>query len=204
MGAELEPDAADRMPLSRQLCRYLSERSPQPMVAVEGTTHAVIYVNPAFNRLVGRESKALVGRSFAEAVPEGAGNGCLALLDRVFRTGTPEKLAEQEHRQSRPEPVYWSYAVWAILGTDERPRRCHGAGDGRDGGRGFPPPCGGHERGARPLFGPAARTDAGGGVAQRPAPGGPRPAGGAGGRADRRAGRGERVAEGRDRGPRGG
>ena len=91
------------------------------MVAVEGTTHVVIYLNPAFARLVGRKGEDLIGRPFAEAVPEGDGNGCLALLDRVFRTGTPENLIEQEHRQAHPRPVYWSYAVWAILGTDERP-----------------------------------------------------------------------------------
>ena len=86
MGAELyNPGVAEPAPLIRQLCRYLSERSPQPMVAVEGVTHIVIYVNPAFARLVGRKGEDLIGRPFAEAVPEGDGNGCLALLDRVFR-----------------------------------------------------------------------------------------------------------------------
>ncbi len=122
MTADPEPaDAAALSPLLKMLCRYLSERSPQPMVAVEGSTHAIIYLNPAFARLVGREENALVGRPFAEAVPEGAGNGCLALLDRVFRTGTPENLAEQEHRNTHPRPAYWSYAVWAILGADGQP-----------------------------------------------------------------------------------
>jgi PAS domain S-box-containing protein len=121
MRAELEVNADEQPPNIQRLCRDLSERSPQPMVAVEGTTHVVFYVNPAFARFVGRERKDLVGRPFAEAVPEGDGNGCLALLDRVFRTGIPENLAEQEHRHTEPGPVYWSYAVWAILGVDERP-----------------------------------------------------------------------------------
>ena len=121
MSAERELDVGGHIPPIQRLCRYLSEWSPQPMVAVEGTTHVVIYVNPAFARLVGRERKDLVGRPFAEAVPEEGGNGCLGLLDRVFRTGDPENLAEQEHRQPRSRPVYWSYAVWAILGEDERP-----------------------------------------------------------------------------------
>jgi signal transduction histidine kinase len=121
MDAELESDDAEGTPDLPQLCQYLSERSNQPMVAVEGTTHIVTYLNPAFARLVRKEKKDLIGRPFAEAVPEGAENGCLALLDRVFRTGIPETLAEQEHRQTQPRPVYWSYAVWAILGADERP-----------------------------------------------------------------------------------
>ena len=116
-----EPDADAPAPLIGQLCSYLSERSAQPMVAVEGLTHVVIYVNPAFAGLVGRAVADLVGRPFAAAVPEGTGNGCLALLDRVFRTGTPETLIEQEHLQTRPRPVYWSYALWPILAADGRP-----------------------------------------------------------------------------------
>ncbi len=117
MVANLELDA----PELGQICQYLSERSPQPMVAVDGTTHVVSYVNPAFARLVGKERKDLMGRPFAEAVPEGIANGCVALLDRVFRTGRHENLAEQEHRQVELLPVYWSYAVWAIIGDDHRP-----------------------------------------------------------------------------------
>ncbi|MDQ3255734.1 MAG: ATP-binding protein [Acidobacteriota bacterium] len=103
-----------------RLCRYFSELSPQPMVAVEGTTHIVRHLNAAFARLVGKERTELIGRPFAEAVPEGEENGCLPLLDRVYRTGTPEMLDEQEHRHTTPA-VYWSYSVWAILGAEERP-----------------------------------------------------------------------------------
>ena len=102
------------------LCRYFSELSPQPMIAVEGTTHIVRHLNVAFARLVGKKAVELIGRPFAEAVPEGEHNGCLPLLDRVYRTGTPEVLLEQEHCQTTP-PVYWSYSVWAILGAEERP-----------------------------------------------------------------------------------
>ncbi|MBA3569124.1 MAG: response regulator [Pyrinomonadaceae bacterium] len=102
-----------------RLSRYFSELSPQPMVAVEGTTHIVRYLNAAFSRLVGKEARELVGRPFADAVPEGEENRCLSLFDRVYRTGTPEILVEQEHCQT--PPVYWSYSVWAILGADERP-----------------------------------------------------------------------------------
>ena len=102
-----------------RLSRYFSELSPQPMVAVEGTTHIVRHLNAAFARLVGKEATELIGHPFAEAVPEGEGNKCLSLFDRVYRTGTPEVLVEQEHSQT--PPVYWSYSVWAILGAEERP-----------------------------------------------------------------------------------
>jgi PAS domain S-box-containing protein len=102
-----------------RLCRYFSELSPHPMVTVEGATHTVRHVNAAFSRLVGKEATELVGRPFAEAVPEGEENRCISLFDRVYRTGTPEILVEQEHSQA--PPVYWSYSVWAILGEDEGP-----------------------------------------------------------------------------------
>lgn len=108
-------------PPLQHLCRDLTERSPQPMVAVEGTTHIVVYVNPAFLRLVGKNVEELIGRPFAEAVPEGKENGCCELLDRVFRTGHPEVVNEQEHRQANPRSVYWSYSMWPMLGPDERP-----------------------------------------------------------------------------------
>ena len=93
MAAELEVDERGHVLPIPRLCQYLSERSPQPMVAVDGTTHVVSYANPAFAELVGREVTDLIGRPFAEAVPEGVENGCLALLDRVFRTGVPENLS---------------------------------------------------------------------------------------------------------------
>ncbi|HYH69450.1 MAG TPA: ATP-binding protein [Urbifossiella sp.] len=103
------------------LGRLMTEESPQPVVALRGPSHIIGYLNPAFTRLLGGEGQTLVGRPFAEAVPEGDANGCRALLDRVFRTGTSETLSEQEHRQPRPQPVYWSYAGWADLGADDRP-----------------------------------------------------------------------------------
>src|SRR5688572_14762774 len=101
------------------LCRYFSERSSQPMIAVEGATCIVRHVNAAFLRLAGMHRSELIGRPFGQAVPEGAANHCMALLERVYQTRNPECLAEQKH--GGEPPVYWSYAVWPILGSDERP-----------------------------------------------------------------------------------
>lgn len=119
MFAEPSPTIADPAFDLPRLCRYFSERSPHPMLAVEGATCIVRHVNAAFLRLAGVNRHELIGRPFADAVPEGAANGCAALLDRVFQSGIPESLAEQKHGED--PPVYWSYAVWAILGTDEHP-----------------------------------------------------------------------------------
>jgi PAS domain S-box-containing protein len=121
MSSTFESGFEEDVPPVSRLCWYLSECSPQPMVAVDGETHVITYVNPAFSQLVGKKRKDLINRPFTEAVPEGVENSCSELLDRVYRTGVPEKLPEQEHRQSQPQPVFWSYAMWAIMGASERP-----------------------------------------------------------------------------------
>lgn len=113
-----DQSAAQGLVLS-ELCRSLSDLSPQPMVAVEGATHVVCYLNEAFARLVGQSRSDLLGRNFAEAIPEGKDNAFAASLDRVFRTGSSEQLVEQRHKQS--PPAYWSYVAWAVLGPAGRP-----------------------------------------------------------------------------------
>ena len=52
-------------------------------------------------------------------LPGGEASATVTLLDRVFRTGTAESLAEQMRTQT--PPAYWSYAVRAIIGDDDRP-----------------------------------------------------------------------------------
>lgn len=119
MLSDLPSPASDSALDFPRLCQFLSERSPQPMVAVEGVAHIIRYVNPAFCTLADMLKDELIGLPFCEAVPEGEHNGCEPLLERVYRTGEAELLAEQEHQQT---PVgSWSYSVWAILGPDEQP-----------------------------------------------------------------------------------
>jgi signal transduction histidine kinase len=98
------------------LCLAVTERAPLPMAAVEGASHVVRQVNPAFCRLLDKPREQLVGKSFGEMLPEK--DECVALLDRVFRTGKPASHTEQNH--SKPHPVFWSYAMWPVI-ADERP-----------------------------------------------------------------------------------
>src|SRR5579862_6349538 len=116
-----ESGAQEATPDLLRVCRNVTERSPLPMLAAEGVMHIVRYVNPAFCSLSGRESADLIGRPFAEAVPEGEANGCAAFLDRVYRTGTTETLSDQEHGFPFLLGVYWSYMAWAILDAHDRP-----------------------------------------------------------------------------------
>ena len=129
MSESLPHSTSDQALPFPQLSGFLAERSPQPMVAVEGLTHLVRYVNPAFLKLLGIEDQHLLGRRFEEAVPEGLANTCAAMLDRVFATGTSESLVEQEHGPdvwangtlAAKGRTHWSYLAWAIVGPDGKP-----------------------------------------------------------------------------------
>lgn len=96
------------------LCLAITEHAPLPIATVEGATHIVRYVNPAFSRLMDRPREQLVGKPISELLPEK--DECVTLLDRVFRSKKPESHIEEEH--SRPHPVFWSYLMWPVL-TDE-------------------------------------------------------------------------------------
>ena len=122
MPVEEEPDIDAQKSANdiQGLCPYLLDHSPQPLVALEGSARVIRYLNPAFARLVGASIEDLLGRPFAEAVPECDGNGCIALLDQVLRTGVAERLDGQRHGVESP-PVYWSYSAWPIPAHDGRP-----------------------------------------------------------------------------------
>lgn len=98
--------------------RYFFDLSPHPLLVVEGATHIVRHLNTAFSNLVGKEAAEIIGCPFAEAVPGANGNSVKA-FDRVYRTGTPEILAEDKNPLK--SLVHWSYSIWAILGGDLRP-----------------------------------------------------------------------------------
>jgi signal transduction histidine kinase len=114
-----QPSSFDDHNEFADLCRHFSDRSSQPMVAVEGATHVIRYSNQAFIDLSGRSAADLVGSSFADIATESESAECLAHLDRVYRSGFPSKLAEQLHRET--PPAYWSYDMWAVTAFGELP-----------------------------------------------------------------------------------
>ena len=87
------------------------DRSPFPMVMVEGAAHIVRYVNPAFCRLTDKATEDLLGTSFCAMVPNT--DECLALLDRIYRMGQPESYTKLN--ASGPDPVVSSYAMWPVM-----------------------------------------------------------------------------------------
>jgi PAS domain S-box-containing protein len=88
----------------------ITEHSPWPMATVSGASHTIRNANPAFCRLLGKDKSELQGSRFEDVIPEGQ---CLALLDRVLRTGKPESHTQEEH--SSPDLVFWSYTMWPVM-----------------------------------------------------------------------------------------
>jgi signal transduction histidine kinase len=116
MVAELTQDTGSDPTDLSSLCLAINEHAPLPMATVEGVGHRVRYVNPAFCRLMSKKRDELIGKLFAEIMPER--DGCLALLSRVYHTGEPESHIEQDG--AAPHPLFWSYTMWPILGASER------------------------------------------------------------------------------------
>jgi two-component sensor histidine kinase len=97
------------------LAALVLEHAPLPMAMLEGDTHIVRHINPAFCRLIEKPKGDLVGKPFREMLAET--DECLALLEGVYRTGKPETHTAQAH--SEPGSVFASYAMWPVI-VDER------------------------------------------------------------------------------------
>ena len=101
-------------------CRFLFERSPHPMVFVEGEAQITRYANPGFCRLVGRTGAELVGCLFTDAAPEEEEKAWTAILDRVYRTGEAESAARPQYAEKSRDSVSWPYTIWAVLDEEAR------------------------------------------------------------------------------------
>jgi two-component sensor histidine kinase len=89
------------------------EQAPWPMATVEGTAHILSYVNLAFCRLANKAEQDLVGKPFQQILGERA--ECLALLDRVYRSGKSESYTEHG---TDPNPVFLSYTMWPVIANE--------------------------------------------------------------------------------------
>ena len=92
----------------------IAEHSPLPLARVEGTSHIVRYVNPAFCRMLDKPAVELVGKPFSEMMQDK--DEFLTLLDQVYRT--KKSASHTKRRHSEPHPVFWSYTMWPVLADD--------------------------------------------------------------------------------------
>ena len=81
------------------------------MATVEGATHIVHYVNPAFCHLMGKTAEQLIGRPFSELLPKK--DICITLIDQVYHSGKPVSRTERD--PSAPVPVFWTYTMWPLM-----------------------------------------------------------------------------------------
>lgn len=107
MGDDLMPKDSLPPPAGASRFAPIIERSPLPMIEVEGRDHIVWFVNAAFCALLGKPREELMGRPFESLV--GNGRECVAVLDRVYATGEAETHAERD--VTNPAPAYWLYAM---------------------------------------------------------------------------------------------
>jgi len=108
---EESPSAA----MPNMLSSLSLEHAPLPMATVEGATHLVRYVNPAFCQLLGKSSDQLLGIPLSDLLPNKV--KFVPLIERVFRSGKP--LNHTEKDPSTPDAVFWSYTMWPLM-TDGR------------------------------------------------------------------------------------
>ena len=77
--------ARRRLAFEREQFAQLFEQAPAFMAMLRGAEHRFELANPAYRRLVGERD--VVGKTVAEALPEAAAQGYLALLDQVYASG---------------------------------------------------------------------------------------------------------------------
>lgn len=97
--------------------RGLLEHAPGFLAVLTGPEHRYLFANAAYRRLLG--GRAFVGRTVAEAVPEVADQGFIAVLDRVFASGEPyfgkrDKVVFVDADPANPRETYLEFIFQPI------------------------------------------------------------------------------------------
>jgi signal transduction histidine kinase len=77
--------AQQRLAAERERFVRLFDQAPTFLALLRGPDHVIELANPGYLKLIGH--RAVVGRKVADAIPEAAAQGYLALLDEVYKTG---------------------------------------------------------------------------------------------------------------------
>ncbi|WP_406855179.1 histidine kinase dimerization/phosphoacceptor domain -containing protein [Alsobacter sp. KACC 23698] len=86
------------------------DHAPWAVTELSGEAHIVRYANSAFCQLIGQSRAEVIGSPFHSLLSPA--DECLALLDRVFRTGKAVSHTADE-RQGRC-PLFYSYTLWPV------------------------------------------------------------------------------------------
>lgn len=101
--------------------RELFQQAPSFMAVVRGREHRFEIANPAYMRLLAH--RPVLGKTFAEALPDAVEQGYLALLDQVYASGNPYNAHRAEYAM-QAEPggqstvLFVNFVLQPIVGTD--------------------------------------------------------------------------------------
>ena len=87
--------------LERRRLRELFRQTPAAIALVRGPEHRFAFVNPLFERLMGRCAEALLGQPACSVFPELESQGYFDVLDQVCRSGEPATGEEYPARLDR-------------------------------------------------------------------------------------------------------
>ena len=91
------------------------DHAPWAVTELSGEAHIVRYANSAFCRLIDKARDEVIGSPFDRLLPPA--DECLALLDRVFRTGAAASYTAEEQAVALPSPVF----LHSVAGHGRRP-----------------------------------------------------------------------------------
>ena len=87
--------AERRLSSERERLAQLFEQAPSFMAMLRGPEHRIELANPGYMRLIGH--RPVLGRTLAEALPDVAAQGYLALLDRVYASGEAHSATSSKY-----------------------------------------------------------------------------------------------------------
>ena len=99
----------------------VADSSPMGIAATHGVEHLVRFANPAFLRLVGQESAAVIGRPLAVTLNESHLTHAGALLDRVYATGRAGRSVDLGARVDGRAGAPVTSLAWPIQSDDHQP-----------------------------------------------------------------------------------
>ncbi|TGE17787.1 PAS domain-containing sensor histidine kinase [Hymenobacter elongatus] len=115
--------ARDQMQKKDRLLHRILGQMPASIATLLGPEHVIGFVNDGMRRLYG--SRTVLGHKAAEAFPEVAEQGFVALMDQVYATGQPyhglEQLTLIENEQTgQPETHYLDFTYQPLLDESGR------------------------------------------------------------------------------------
>ena len=115
-------ETTDKVLADRQLrdertrLEQMYAQAPNFMALLEGPEHRFVMANPAYSRVVG--GREVVGKTVAEALPEAAEQGYVAMLDQVYASGKALVLTAARFDMGPLGERFVDFVYQPITGTD--------------------------------------------------------------------------------------